>query len=57
VEKAKAEGPRRRLLSVVLEDPDAMLWGGELLIRDGRPAGQLTSGAFGAAVGAAVGLG
>src|SRR5580704_10393533 len=56
VEKAKADGPRRRLVSVVLADPDAMLWGGELLVRDGEPAGQLTSGAFGATLGSAVGL-
>jgi glycine cleavage system aminomethyltransferase T/glycine/D-amino acid oxidase-like deaminating enzyme len=57
VEKAKADGPRRRLVSVVLADPGVMLWGGELLLRDGGPAGQLTSGAFGATLGAAVGLG
>jgi glycine cleavage system aminomethyltransferase T/glycine/D-amino acid oxidase-like deaminating enzyme len=57
VEKAKADGPRRRLVSVVLAEPGAMLWGGELLLRDGVPAGQLTSGAFGATLGAAVGLG
>jgi glycine cleavage system aminomethyltransferase T/glycine/D-amino acid oxidase-like deaminating enzyme len=57
VEKAKADGPRRRLVSVVLADAEAMLWGGELLLRDGQPAGQLTSGAFGATLGAPVGLG
>ncbi len=56
VEKARAEGPRRRLVSVILEDPGVMLWGGELLLRDGAPAGQLTSGAYGATLGAAVGL-
>ena len=56
VEKARADGPRRRLVSVVLTDPAAMLWGGELLLRDGEPAGQLTSGAFGATLGAPVGL-
>ncbi len=56
VEKARAAGPRRRLVSVVLADPDVMLWGGELLLRDGEPAGQLTSGAFGATLGSAVGL-
>jgi glycine cleavage system aminomethyltransferase T len=56
VEKAKAEGPRRRLVSVVLADPDVMMWGGELLLRDGGPAGQLTSAAWGETVGAAVGL-
>ncbi len=33
-----------------------MLWGGELLLRDGAPAGQVTSAAWGATVGAAVGL-
>jgi glycine cleavage system aminomethyltransferase T len=49
-------GPRRRLVSFVLEDPEPMLWGGELLLRDGEPAGQVTSAAWGATVGAAVGL-
>jgi glycine cleavage system aminomethyltransferase T/glycine/D-amino acid oxidase-like deaminating enzyme len=57
VEKARADGPRRRLVGLVLDDPEAMLWGGELILRDGVPAGQLTSGAFGATLGAAVGLG
>jgi glycine cleavage system aminomethyltransferase T/glycine/D-amino acid oxidase-like deaminating enzyme len=57
VERARACGPRRRLVSVVLADAgEAMLWGGELLLRDGEPAGQLTSGAYGATLGAAVGL-
>ena len=49
-------GPRRRLVSFVLEDPAPMLWGGELLLRDGRPAGQVTSAAWGETVGASVGL-
>jgi len=57
VEKARAEGPRRRLASFVLADPEAVLWGGELLLRDGEPVGHLTSAAYGATVGAAVGLG
>jgi heterotetrameric sarcosine oxidase gamma subunit len=57
VEKARAAGPRRRLASLVLADPAVMLWGGELILRDGRPAGQVTSAAWGATVGAAVGLG
>ncbi len=56
VEKARAEGPRRRLVSLVLADPGAMIWGGELVLRDGLAAGQVTSGAWGEAVGAAVGL-
>jgi glycine cleavage system aminomethyltransferase T/glycine/D-amino acid oxidase-like deaminating enzyme len=56
VEKARAAGPVRRLVSVVLDHPDAMMWGGELLLRDGRPAGQVTSAAWGATVGSSVGL-
>jgi 4-methylaminobutanoate oxidase (formaldehyde-forming) len=52
-----AGGPRRRLVSFVLEDPAPMLWGGELLLRDGAVAGQVTSAAWGETVGASVGLG
>jgi heterotetrameric sarcosine oxidase gamma subunit len=57
VEKARAEGPRRRLASFVLDDPATMLWGGELILRDGVAAGQLTSAAWGEAVGSCVALG
>src|SRR5581483_4253245 len=56
VEKARAEGPRRRLVSLVLADRDAMIWGGELVLRDGVAVGQVTSGAWGETVGGAVGL-
>jgi 4-methylaminobutanoate oxidase (formaldehyde-forming) len=57
VEKARARGPRRRLVSVVLDDPGPVMWGGELILRDDKPAGQLTSAAWGEALGASVGLG
>jgi len=40
----------------VLAEPEPMMWGGELVLRDGRPAGQVMSGAWGAALGASVGL-
>ena len=33
-----------------------MLWGGELMLRDGAVAGQVTSAAWGETVGACVGL-
>ncbi len=59
VERARADGPRRRLVSLVLTDPDpdpAMIWGGELVLRDGVAVGQLTSGAWGETLGACVGL-
>ena len=35
VEKAKQEGPRRRLVSFVVDSDEPMLWGGELVLRDG----------------------
>ncbi len=52
----EAARPARRVVSVVLDDPEPMVWGGELLLRDGVPCGQVTSAAWGATVGAAVGL-
>ncbi len=47
---------RRRVVSFVLEDAEPMVWGGELLLRDGEVRGQVTSAAWGATVGASVGL-
>ena len=55
-ERLRDPGPRRRLVSIVAHDPDAMLWGAELVLRDGEPVGQVTSAAYGATVGASVGL-
>jgi 4-methylaminobutanoate oxidase (formaldehyde-forming) len=61
VERARAGGPRRRLVSLVLGppalgDPGAMIWGGELVLRDGAAVGQVTSGAWGETLGACAGL-
>ncbi len=56
VEQARSAGPRRRLVSLVLDDPAAMLWGGELVLRDGTAVGQITSGAWAATLGTAVSL-
>jgi 4-methylaminobutanoate oxidase (formaldehyde-forming) len=56
VERARANGPRRRLVSLVLGDSDAMIWGGELVLRDGVAVGQVTSGAWGETLGACAGL-
>ncbi len=55
-QRLRDPGPRRRLVSLVADDPDPMLWGGELVLRDGEPVGQVTSAAYGATVGASVGL-
>ncbi|WP_392544958.1 FAD-dependent oxidoreductase [Oryzobacter telluris] len=56
VEAVRATGPGRRLVSVVADDPAAVLWGGELLRREGVPVGQVTSAARSATFGRAVGL-
>jgi heterotetrameric sarcosine oxidase gamma subunit len=56
VEQAKATGARRKLVSFSVDDPAAMLWGGELVLRDGAPAGLVTSAAWGETVGSCVGL-
>jgi heterotetrameric sarcosine oxidase gamma subunit len=56
LESAIAEGPRRRLVSLRVGDPDLMLWGGELVLHDGVPAGQVTSAAWSTTCEAAVGL-
>ena len=56
VEGLRASGPVRRVVSFVADDPSAFAWGGELVLRDGHPVGQVTSASWGAAVGAVVGL-
>jgi glycine cleavage system aminomethyltransferase T/glycine/D-amino acid oxidase-like deaminating enzyme len=56
VERARADGPRRRLVSLVLGDPAAMIWGGELVLRDGVAVGQVTSGAWAETLGTCAAL-
>lgn len=56
LEAQLAGGVRRMLVSLVLTEPDAVLWGGELVLREGKPAGFTTSGAYGHTLGASVGL-
>jgi 4-methylaminobutanoate oxidase (formaldehyde-forming) len=55
--EARGRPLARRLVSVVLEDREPLLWGGETILRDGKPVGDLTSAAYGHTVGAAVGMG
>jgi 4-methylaminobutanoate oxidase (formaldehyde-forming) len=55
---AKAAPPQRRLLSFVARSPDTPIaHGGELILRDGTPAGEVTSAAYGHSVGGIVALG
>ena len=43
----RAPGVRRRLVGFAVSSPEPMLWGGELILRDGAPCGQVTSAAWG----------
>jgi 4-methylaminobutanoate oxidase (formaldehyde-forming) len=56
LEKVRADGPRRRLVSFRLDDSDAMMWGGELVLGDGAAVGQVTSAAWSETFGSCVGL-
>jgi heterotetrameric sarcosine oxidase gamma subunit len=56
VEKARSEGVRRKLVSFVVGDPDLMMWGGELVLRDGEAVGQVTSAAWSETLKTCVGL-
>jgi glycine cleavage system T protein len=55
--RQRAQGLTRRMVVLTLVDRDAILWGGELIVRNGRPAGHLSSGSFGHTLGCAVGMG
>ncbi|MCG7594034.1 FAD-dependent oxidoreductase [Mycobacterium sp. PSTR-4-N] len=56
VEEARRRGPTRKLAGFRVESDEPMLWGGELILRDGVVAGQATSAAWGETTGACVGL-
>jgi glycine cleavage system aminomethyltransferase T len=54
----KAQGPpRRRLVQVLVKDPEPLLYHAEILLRDGTPVGDIRSGSYGFTLGGAVGLG
>jgi 4-methylaminobutanoate oxidase (formaldehyde-forming) len=48
--------PTRRLVQVLVEDPQPLLYGGEPVLRDGRWFGHVRAGAYGHTLGGAVGL-
>jgi heterotetrameric sarcosine oxidase gamma subunit len=53
----KQAGLKRQLVSFVLQDPGPLLWGSEPIYRNGEAVGYTTSGSYGHALGAAVGMG
>ena len=53
----KASGPlRRRLVQVLLEDPEPLLFHAEVVSRNGKPAGYIRAASYGFTLGGAVGL-
>lgn len=53
----KQSGVRRRLVILVLEDSEPVLWGSEPIYRDGKPVGYTTSASYGHTVGGAIAMG
>lgn len=53
----KAAGPlKKRLLQILVKDPDAMLFHAEPVLRDGKPVGYIRAASYGHTLGGAVGL-
>jgi 4-methylaminobutanoate oxidase (formaldehyde-forming) len=50
-------GPTKRLGFFLLNDPDAFPWGGEGIVRDGKPVGEVTSAGYSARLGRAIVIG
>jgi glycine cleavage system aminomethyltransferase T len=53
----RARGLRKRLVPIVLDDPNASALGGEPILIDGRAQGYVTSANFGYSVGASIAYG
>ncbi|MEO5325638.1 FAD-dependent oxidoreductase [Mesorhizobium sp. CC13] len=55
---AKATGKlTRRIVQFTLDDAAPMLWGGELILRNGKPVGEVRSASYGHTLGRSVALG
>ena len=52
----RERGVRKRCAIFTLVDPEPVLWGGEVLCRDGVPVGYTSSGSYGHTVGAAIAM-
>ena len=55
--RRREAGLQRRMVQFILADPEPVLHHDETILRDGKPVSILTSGSYGHALGAAVGLG
>jgi len=53
----KAEGPmKRRILQILVKDPEPMMYHAEIVHRDGKPVGYIRAASYGHTLGGAVGL-
>jgi 4-methylaminobutanoate oxidase (formaldehyde-forming) len=55
--RLKESGLRYRMPQFLLEDPEPLLYYGEIIYRDGVPVGYIMSGGYGHTLGASVGVG
>lgn len=55
--RQKAEGIRKRLVTFTFADPACLPHGGELILRDGKPVGETTSGGYGHTLGCGIAMG
>jgi len=55
--RAKGQPLTRRIVQFTLDDAGPILWGGELILRDGKPVGEVRSAAYGHTLGRSVALG
>jgi 4-methylaminobutanoate oxidase (formaldehyde-forming) len=57
LQRLRERGLSRRLVQFTLDDPAAFPWGGEPILMDGRPVGELTSAGYSRALGRGVAFG
>ena len=55
--RQREQGLTQRLVQFVLDDPEPLLFGGELILRDGQSVGEVRSAAYGHTLGRSVVLG
>ncbi len=53
----QAQPLRKKLVRIVLDDPDGYVWGGETIVLDGTPVGEITSAGWSPKAGACVAMG
>jgi len=57
LKKIGISGLKRRLVQVLVKEPEPLMYHGEILLRDGVPVGDIRAASYGHTLGGAVGLG